>query len=84
MVDDDLKERRDRQAAARIDEVSAATGALMIERFQHLTHLEKAMGAALTAAHEVFHDHATEEDFVAVARAAWRRTVEGHKHGPAH
>jgi len=62
-----------------IDQVAEEMGDFLADiRSRSWSHIEVAMGLALLVAHELIHDGANEEDFVKVARAAWRKSREVH------
>jgi len=65
------------ETARRIDLIREKVAPLVM----HEPLFETAMALTLLAAHSVVHDGASEDEFLAMARAAYRRSLEVHRAG---
>jgi len=65
------------QSAARVDLIREKVAPVIM----HEPLFETALALMLLASHTVIHDEGDEDDFIALARAAYRRAVETHREG---
>lgn len=64
-------------SARRIDTIRAKVAPLIM----HEPHFETVAALMMLASHTAVHDGATEDDFLAMARAMYRRSIDVHRDG---
>jgi hypothetical protein len=72
-----MDEKETERIAKAVDALTAKIGPSLHDQ----EHFVAAVALAGMAAHHVLHDGATEEDFLAVCRAAWKKSVQVHSSG---
>jgi hypothetical protein len=70
ITDDEVDE-----TAKEVDRIMREVGPMLAKR----EHLPAAMALGLMAAHHVLHDGGSEEDFLRLCGAAWKRSLEVHE-----